>query len=442
MRNRLNKDQQKIFDNVLQRIDNCLNIEGNMIPDKHRLISISGAAGTGKSFLTSSIVSHLHFNEVEVICTTPTHKALHVLKEMVIENNCSDIDCRTIHSYLCLKVTNNTQTGKVELKRDYRNDIKSCDVLIIDESSMLSEELFDLIMKSLKKKLFKVVLFIGDRYQLPNPNGEINPVNDIKAFELTKIVRQAESNPIIGFATIVRKYIQEQNYLPINKYKNIIKEYQKNNLNEIKIISDFNEFMTDYMTSTNTKMVTCYTNKKVQHYNDIIRCAKYNATNVFQIEQFIKDEELVFTEAHTDKDDNIIHMNNETIQIDSLKKVKSFDIFYWEILTKKGKIVKIVDRESQQKRQENLEQLKIEAISKNNWKNYFDSLKEFQKAIHIYSCTIHKSQGSSIDDVYIDLEEIFYYSKYCDIDLIYRLLYVGYTRAKKRLILFTGETNV
>ena len=70
------------------------------------------------------------------------------------------------------------------------------------------------------------------------------------------------------------------------------------------------------------------------------------------------------------------------------------------------------------------EQLKY-YVEKKQWNKYFDLSRMFDDVTYAYALTIHKAQGSSIDYVFLDTEDI----QNCP-DL-QKILYTALTRTKK-----------
>ena len=82
----------------------------------NRVSCLIGGAGTGKSFVTASIIKQLVLNDKKVAILAPTHKAREALQEKLDTGI-----VRTIHSFV------------------HKPD--DCDVIVIDESGMLSTPL-------------------------------------------------------------------------------------------------------------------------------------------------------------------------------------------------------------------------------------------------------------------------------------------------------------
>ena len=108
--------------------------------------------GVGKSFLTTVLVAELKNIANRMMLTCPTHKALAILTKMGEANK---VEAKTIHSYLRCKVTENYNTGTLELKQNLDKPIEPIDVLFIDESSLVNSALFEMIQAQLFNNTIK-----------------------------------------------------------------------------------------------------------------------------------------------------------------------------------------------------------------------------------------------------------------------------------------------
>lgn len=106
---------------------------------KHQVSCVIGRAGTGKSYVTAEIVNQLRLNGKSIAILAPTHKAKEALQEKL-----SAGEVKTIHSFV---------------HRPFE-----CDVIVIDESGMLSTPLFDKLARAYQGQQ---LIFIGDKNQLP-----------------------------------------------------------------------------------------------------------------------------------------------------------------------------------------------------------------------------------------------------------------------------------
>lgn len=170
---------------------------------------LQGYAGTGKTFLLADIVNFID-TRGKVIVTAPTHKAVRVLRDMVGAGP----KYSTTHAALGMKQIIKDD-GTIMFKNDPSLGFPAEDYthIIIDEASMINDEIFETLVPLAEKG--KKILFVGDPLQIP-PVGqefskpfdkEIRRVNQIEVSSLNTIIRQAEGNPIIEFATYIRNHI-------------------------------------------------------------------------------------------------------------------------------------------------------------------------------------------------------------------------------------------
>lgn len=160
------------------------------------VITLSGYAGTGKTYLTQTIVETLQDAGWNILITAPTHQALGVVRGR------SNATASTIHAALGLVVRENAD-GTTHVTQRTAPKVRGFDLLIVDEASMVGAELYQALMRERDCP----VLFVGDPGQLP-PIGE----RESPAFTevsmrvaLTQIVRQADGSSLITLAHRIRE---------------------------------------------------------------------------------------------------------------------------------------------------------------------------------------------------------------------------------------------
>ena len=153
----LNDSQRIIAEDLLSKVEKALrsNVEVEM---ENRIFSIKGAAGVGKSFLTTVLVAELKKITSKMMLTTPTHKSLSILTKMGEANK---VEAKTIHSYLKCKVVENYNTGTLELEQNLDKPIESVDVLFCDEASMVNSSLFEMIQTQLFNGTIKTLIVLN-----------------------------------------------------------------------------------------------------------------------------------------------------------------------------------------------------------------------------------------------------------------------------------------
>jgi len=171
----LSEDQQKAFNHILTWIREANSPE----------LSLGGYAGTGKTTLIKELMRTIDRN---VLVMSLTGKAVSVLVK-------KGVDAATIHSSIY-----HVHIEKKKPVFTLRSVLEEHpDVLVVDEASMVSTQLYEDLLS------FNVpVLWVGDHGQL-EPIGKNPGVMRDPTIKLEKIHRQAAGNPIIMFADRVRK---------------------------------------------------------------------------------------------------------------------------------------------------------------------------------------------------------------------------------------------
>ena len=426
--NKFNIGTQKVYDLTVDT-------------DKHQyyLDGIS-SHNTGKTFLIGELLKHfVNKMNLEVVVTAPTHKAVSVVKKAINEL----VPCSTIHSFLNLKMKLNYNTGKEDLIPDLSKDPKKTDILIVDEASMISTELMTYIEESIKQGNIKFVIFVGDKYQL-EPVGETHSIAfDIsKQYELLEIVRQAKGSPIIQLATIIRKFIQEDKFPSKKQLTNYLLGLD----NDILVTDTQNTFLGHYFDKKHTKVdkyVCGFKNVTVQAYNTLCR----NVIKGVNAKEYEALDEVVFQSAHNYKDD-VIHYNNEIVTIKETRERYNpeYNINYIECIDVDNgspRVFNLITEDSKEDWNIYLKDLSDKAKSATinlerrlYWKTFFEAKSFIQDVKFTYSGTVHKSQGSDFEYVYVDVREILDSLQYNKPSFVFRLLYVAITRASNKLILF------
>lgn len=156
--------------------------------------TLAGYAGTGKSTIVKKVLDNYRYG---VVVSAPTHKA----KKVVM--NTTGEDGKTLHSLLGLRPDvdlDNFNPNNPKFNPIATPKITDYNFVVIDEASMINQELYDLIIEKTKGSRTKV-LYMGDPAQIP-PVGEKESVvfmqDHTKQFhQLTKIERQNDTNPLV-----------------------------------------------------------------------------------------------------------------------------------------------------------------------------------------------------------------------------------------------------
>lgn len=166
---------------------------------------LTGHAGTGKTTLVQEVVRLIQLEGKRVCLTAPTNKATKVLKEMSARRGLV-VDCRTAQSAHGLKLMDD-DAEEYLAKGTSLGTASSFDLLVADEASMIDTQLFREFMEATTAGYTRV-LFVGDTLQLPPVKSAEAPAFKLEAaVALDKIVRQAEGNQIVMLGDWLRRLI-------------------------------------------------------------------------------------------------------------------------------------------------------------------------------------------------------------------------------------------
>ncbi len=440
MKTTLTQTQASVFSTVVEKIKHNLMLPMQDI--ESRFISLSGAAGVGKSFLVAKITKQLvvelnssYCSGDNSICiTAPTHRAVQVVSDMVKEQQLA-IECKTLHSFLGLLQIYDNETGEERyiLNRAIINPPQAT-VLIVDESSMVSKSLFSFILEAVQAGRVNSVLFVGDAYQLPPVKEAESLVFRLKQNELIEIVRQAQDSDIIKLATRFRDGIATQNF--VNMYDNFTHMQSK----DIEIFTDSNLFLQDFCKNdqwyNENKIIASYSNNDVNSFNNAIRTYFWNSQGVVNPAYILSNDKLRFKKSYGVN----TYQNGEEviIQTATLLHDEALGMSYWECSVLGRGDFLVVDPASQHRFDSIVESYRQEALEqepdkrKKYWQAYYDFKDSFAEVQYVFASTIHKLQGSTYDVAYIDLKSFANYWMVSD-NMKYRLAYVAITRASKKV---------
>lgn len=195
--------------------------------DPYDFMILTGAAGTGKTSVTSALIGYLNHLQRPYKIAAPTGRAARILGRK------SRTTASTIHSMI-YNVNADSNSGKVSFRLKAGYNQKPV-IYIIDEASMIPREvgadgslfeaerglIYDLVTYVKKANTGNKIIFLGDRYQLP-PIGEsqsfalnrsfLEETFNMKGldFSLTEVKRQEDGSYILTNATEIRNAIDKQ----------------------------------------------------------------------------------------------------------------------------------------------------------------------------------------------------------------------------------------
>lgn len=437
-------------------------------------VALTGPAGTGKTFALRYVITNCGLSGSTITCCAPTHKACRVLGEAIGKR-----DIHTIQSVFGFRLTVDLDyfdPNKPLFKPVGKTRLGNTQLLIIDEASMLNSALVKYINNYCRKAEIKVI-FTGDAKQL-------NPVNEkdipafkfvSKVFNLNQIVRQEKTNPISNLLTILRKDIENKTYKFFTEITKVPEKFDENNegycvvdTNHFAELVQYNFQSEDYTKDVALHKIVAYKNDRVNQWNNFVR-----KSIIGDISDIIDKNDLFMSyQTIVDKFNDTILLNSEEYivhdiidTIDNSYKFKGYLVRFQKIyggeITPTMFIIDHKDKYTYQKYYQVLQNLiniannASNANDKSNaWKAYFNFKKEyltlnvvkdsmgkiiFDKDIDYgFAITSHKSQGSTYNNVYVDIKDMIYTnngSLFKDTEDMLRRIYVACSRAKNKLIL-------
>jgi ATP-dependent DNA helicase PIF1 len=403
-------------------------------------VFVTGGAGVGKSFLLRALIAQyeLEGKKIAKLASTGMAAAL--------------ITGQTLHSFFSLGICSHSfdleRAGKINIDKKLSKLLKQIDVIIIDEISMVSSGVMDMIRLRLLQAESKAQLIVsGDFLQLP-------PV--IRESERQHFMRTNPDIPvsrIYGFAFESDAW-QRFGFLTYNltEAKRSSDEHFVGILDKIRHGSK-DESVTEYLKSLMGPMPSDMQNHTLL-FGKNISVDRHNAKELLALESELYTFGTLAEKYDRSVKDNEIErfMNDSRLPRSLELKVGAPVLFMrnaWNYFNgEKGTVVRINEEENfihVQKDNGKLVRVERERYSKKQWKEQMVEGKKqeievsrfdlFQYPLSLaYAITIHKSQGMSLLDLVIDLDEIFAPSQF----------YVGLSRAisPQRLILLPTRRSI
>ena len=138
-----------------------------------RLSVLTGGAGTGKTTLLALLCKSPKVQSGGILLLAPTGKA-RVRMSQAMQKQGVGADAKTVAQFLLRNNRYDIFTGRYQLSNQGADDVPQ--TVIVDECSMLTEEMFGALMQALKKA--QRIILVGDPKQLP-PIGAGRPFVDL-----------------------------------------------------------------------------------------------------------------------------------------------------------------------------------------------------------------------------------------------------------------------
>jgi len=203
-------DSEKAIQWVQEKLSIALadsQIEAVQAASLNKVMVITGGPGTGKTTIIKAIIRIFSALKSKIMLAAPTGRAAKRMSEA------TGFEAKTIHRLL----EYNMKKRGFEKNEEHPLD---CDLLIVDEASMIDTLLMHHLLKAIPVKA--TFILVGDTNQLPSV-GAGNVLKDIidskiaPVVELNKIFRQAQSSSIIVNAHQINNGLMPNLKSPLNK---------------------------------------------------------------------------------------------------------------------------------------------------------------------------------------------------------------------------------
>lgn len=412
------------------------------------IVVLTGKAGTGKTTLANSIAKN--FKSIGhggvILCSAPTNKALHVIRGKM--DNIHGMAFKTVHSALHLKRKIDFKTGAETFAQsniNTREPLKGVNFMLIDEASMIGEQLLSYILKFTRMHGVKL-LFLGDTSQLPPIGEESSQVftSDYPTIELTEIIRQGEGNPIIELSRNL-----EQASSKVNNRSDIGGYIYTDNLG--KVVTELAK-----VNGTDDLKYLAWTNREVDKINALVRKEVYGTpkkieqgetmvVNTPYKEKYYTNEEIRVVNVETKElnlqyvnaTDGVINPKEGDLAALGIAKLTCYVItcekLHEETIEELPKLLVIHEKsEAEFKKIKNILARKAK-IAEVKWTDYYHFIEQFADLKYNHAITVHKSQGSTYKRAIINVKNI---NMNRDKKEKAKLLYTAVTRASNLLILY------
>lgn len=371
------------------------------------LMIMTGGPGTGKTTTLNAIISIFEKQGYNVLLAAPTGRAAKRMSDL------TGYEAKTIHRLLEVEFD---MGGKLKFKHNENNPLE-CDVLIVDEMSMVDVLLFESLLRAVR--LGCKLIMVGDSDQLPSvgPGNLLRDIIDSKTItviELKEIFRQARESCIVT-----------------NAHKIVSGEYpdltQKNNDFFFFKREDFDKAVKLVVDLAKTRLPNAYNYSPTDDIQ-ILTPSRKGILGTVELNKVLQQE---LNPPDKSKPEHKGYVYTYRVGDKVMQTKNNYDIVWRKDDEQgtgifNGDIGKIV----------NINKATMTAVLEFDGRvaSYpFDLLSQVELA---YAITVHKSQGCEFEAVIMPVlggfEKLYYRN----------LLYTAVTRAKKLLILIGSETKI
>lgn len=420
---------------------------------KELCFTLSGRAGTGKTYMIKYFLDKIVNQPVCV--SAPTHKAV---RNIEVHTGRRGKTLQSLHGLRPNVNLEDFDLNSVKFDQLGTPTMSNYKLIVIDECSMINHDLHEINMRRAQDLRVKI-LYVGDPMQLPPVSKDsagltLSPTFNVRnKFELKEIIRQDSDNPIIELLEIVVNDI-------VNNTSNFVtyliqNPIQVNSKGEgYKVFNNNTEFIekanncfvsNDFSDDPDYARIASWKNDTVIGYNTLIRASTSSFFNggTPTDELIDRNDLLIGYKTIMDEFNETTIVNSEDYVINGIiKRVTEGGFKAYSVkLTPRhgGKTVDVSIVDFRDKSflifYNELKRLYFNAKYANTdrstkWKNYFrykdshlltytfpikqgDDIKAYipKDIDYAFSLTVHKLQGTTIKNTFVDLNDMLFYKK-------------------------------
>lgn len=358
-----------------------------------QVMVITGGPGTGKTTLIKAIIKIRSARGFRIMLAAPTGRAAKRMAEA------AGHEAKTIHRML--EYTGSLSAGGDFMKNE--NDPLDCDLLIVDEASMIDQVLFHHLLKAVPKGAS--VIFVGDADQLPS----VGPGNVLKDLIDSGVC------PVVHLKEIFRQ--GDESMIVVNAHR--VNSGEMPFLDDKETASHTNDFYfieegdPEKALEIIKKLVTVRIPQKfgLDPVRDIQVLTPMHRGSVGTSRLNAELREVLNTH-HGPKVQRMGRTLEEGDKVMQIRNNYDKDVYNGDI----GTVIKIDGEECRV------------TVEMDSGKISYD-FAELDELVHAYAVSIHKSQGSEYPAVVVPIMTQHY------VMLQRNLLYTGITRGKKLVVL-------
>lgn len=436
-----------------------------------KALTLAGPGGTGKTTIVKHIIEEaskkISIDQIGI--GGLTNRAVFYLSQLVGNPN---INAKTLHSYLGLQPDYKLEEfdiNNVIFNKKKTATLKDYNFVIIDEASMMNKGLLAFVQDLQQKSARNTKIFyVGDPRQLPpveknKTNDGISPVFNQNLITLGKVERQAGTNPLLDILEHIGN-----NMLDNTGIKMLPKESKFNNNGEgLHYVTNYNEYISHIAQAFKSlggegAKGIAYTNAQADMDGNAVRSLLFgNNKDYGQIGEIFTSYKTVGNSKEQvglyNSLDYIVTDNGETFEENGLK-IK--EVSLKSILTGEKLEMNMVLPGSDYRvfiktagpLLESARTAKPEDKG-TKWRNYYGYINRYITTENIYdngklfhpavlrpgySSTIHKMQGATVNNIFVNAADILAKAKGSDPRnlMMKQLFYVGLSRASERAMVY------